>query len=66
MLHRKVIMAIADGSGDRPHSLLQHQTPLEYAHSPNLDRLATEGITGMIDLIGTGIPLSMFILKLQI
>lgn len=56
MLHRKVIMAIADGSGDRPHPLLQHQTPLEYAHTPSLDRLAAEGITGMINLIGTGIP----------
>lgn len=56
MLYRKVIMAIADGSGDRPHSLLDHKTPLEYANTPNLDRLASEGITGMIDLIGSGIP----------
>ncbi|MCM3337571.1 2,3-bisphosphoglycerate-independent phosphoglycerate mutase [Paenibacillus sp. MER TA 81-3] len=56
MLYRKVIMAIADGSGDRPHPLLGHKTPLEYAHTPNLDRLASEGITGMMDLIGSGIP----------
>lgn len=56
MLYRKVIMAIADGSGDRPHPLIQYKTPLEYAHTPSLDHLAKEGITGMIDLIGTGIP----------
>lgn len=43
MLHRKVIMAIADGSGDRPHPLLQHQTPLEHAHTPNLDRHENSG-----------------------
>ncbi|MGG4396073.1 2,3-bisphosphoglycerate-independent phosphoglycerate mutase [Paenibacillus thiaminolyticus] len=56
MLYRKVIMAIADGSGDRPHPLLNDKTPLEYADTPHLDRLAAEGITGMIDLIGSGIP----------
>ncbi|MCD9022048.1 2,3-bisphosphoglycerate-independent phosphoglycerate mutase [Cohnella silvisoli] len=56
MLHRKVILAIADGLGDRPHPLLEHKTPLEYAETPNLDRLASMGITGMMDLIGSGIP----------
>lgn len=56
MLKRKVIMAIADGLGDRPHSLLGGKTPLEYARTPNLDRLASEGITGMMDLISSGIP----------
>ena len=56
MLYRKVIMAIADGLGDRPHPLLGDRTPLEYARTPNLDRLASEGITGMMDLIASGIP----------
>jgi 2,3-bisphosphoglycerate-independent phosphoglycerate mutase len=56
MLHRKVIVAIADGLGDRPHPLLENQTPLEYAKTPNLDYLAKEGITGMMDLISPGIP----------
>ncbi|MBT2649417.1 2,3-bisphosphoglycerate-independent phosphoglycerate mutase [Bacillus sp. ISL-34] len=56
MLKRKVIMAIADGLGDRPHPLLESRTPLEYAHTPNLDRLASEGITGMMDPISSGIP----------
>ncbi|GIO06801.1 phosphoglycerate mutase [Brevibacillus reuszeri] len=56
MLQRKVIVAIADGVGDRPHPLLDYKTPLEYAHTPNLDRLAAEGITGMMNLISAGIP----------
>jgi 2,3-bisphosphoglycerate-independent phosphoglycerate mutase len=55
-LKRKVIMAIADGLGDRPHPLLGNKTPLEYARTPNLDRLAAEGITGMMDPIAPGIP----------
>ncbi|KWW17320.1 MULTISPECIES: 2,3-bisphosphoglycerate-independent phosphoglycerate mutase [Peribacillus] len=56
MLKRKVIMAIADGLGDRPHPLLEYKTPLEYAQTPNLDRLASEGITGMMNPISSGIP----------
>ncbi|MEH7252043.1 2,3-bisphosphoglycerate-independent phosphoglycerate mutase [Neobacillus niacini] len=56
MLNRKVIMAIADGLGDRPHPLLGGKTPLEHARTPNLDRLASEGINGMMDLIAPGIP----------
>ncbi|OPH59761.1 phosphoglycerate mutase [Paenibacillus ferrarius] len=56
MLKRKVILAIADGVGDRPHPLLNHETPLEYAQTPNLDYLATRGITGMMNLISPGIP----------
>lgn len=56
MMRRKVLMAIADGIGDRPHPLLDEQTPLEYAQTPNLDRLASKGITGMMDLIAPGIP----------
>ncbi|MEI3606619.1 2,3-bisphosphoglycerate-independent phosphoglycerate mutase [Pseudogracilibacillus sp. SE30717A] len=56
MLKRKVIMAIADGLGDRPSDILDNKTPLEYAKTPTLDRLAEQGITGMMDLISPGIP----------
>ncbi|UQZ81767.1 cofactor-independent phosphoglycerate mutase [Paenibacillus konkukensis] len=55
-MRRKVIVAIADGLGDRPHPLLHDKTPLESASRHHLDRLAMQGITGMIDLIGPGIP----------
>ena len=56
MTRRKLIVAIADGLGDRPHPLLGEKTPLEYARTPNLDRLALSGTTGMMDLIAPGIP----------
>lgn len=56
MLYRKVIMAIADGLGDRPHPLLGNLTPLQYANTPHLDRVASQGITGMMDLIEPGVP----------
>lgn len=56
MLRRKMILAIADGLGDRPHPKLGNLTPLQYADTPNLDRLAAEGISGMMDPIAPGIP----------
>ncbi|MGO4695978.1 2,3-bisphosphoglycerate-independent phosphoglycerate mutase [Paenibacillus sp. 2TAB26] len=55
-MNRKVILAIADGIGDLPHPLLENKTPLEYADTPNLDRLASTGVTGIMDLISPGIP----------
>ncbi len=52
---RKVIFLILDGLGDRPIPEFGHLTPLEKAHSPNLDRLAREGICGMVSVLGPGL-----------
>ena len=56
-MNKKVILAIADGIGDRPIPELDNQTPLEYAATPHLDRLAVEGASGIMDIIGPGIPI---------
>lgn len=56
MKKRKVIMAIADGIGDRPISSLQNKTPLESANTPHLDFISENGINGIVDLISPGIP----------
>lgn len=56
-LNKKVILAIADGIGDRPIPDLGNQTPLEYANTPHLDQLAKEGASGIVDIIGPGIPI---------
>lgn len=56
MVKRKVIMAIADGIGDRPNAILGNQTPLAYAHTPTLDYVAAKGLTGIVDLISPGTP----------
>lgn len=55
-MKRKVILAIADGIGDRPCEELGGMTPLEYAKTPTLDKLAKTGTTGIMDLLGPGIP----------
>lgn len=55
-MKKKVILAIADGVGDKPCEILGGLTPLEKAKTPNLDKLATQGITGIVDVVGAGIP----------
>ena len=52
----KGLMVIVDGMGDRSCPELQGQTPLEAAATPNLDRLARDGITGMVDPLLAGVP----------
>jgi len=49
---KKILFMICDGMGDR---LTEGQTPLEAAHIPNMDKLAKEGITGIMDTIRQGI-----------
>ncbi len=48
-------MMIYDGIGDRPVKELRGRTPLEVAKTPNLDRMACEGINGLMDTIAPGI-----------
>lgn len=56
MRKRQGILIISDGLGDRPIKALGGLTPLEYANTPNLDRLAREGCTGNVYPIAPGIP----------
>lgn len=49
-------MIIIDGLGDRPSRLLEDATPLEAAHTPNLDRLVSEGYCGQVDPFIAAMP----------
>lgn len=51
----KGIILIMDGMGDRPIKELGNKTPLEAANTPNMDKMAAEGITGIMDSIAPGI-----------
>ncbi len=51
----KILLLIADGLGDRPVKELGGKTPLEAAEKPNINRLAEEGMVGLIDPIKPGI-----------
>jgi len=52
---RKLLYVVLDGASDRPNSMLGGRTPLQYAHKPNIDRLAEKGITGLVYTVGEGI-----------
>ncbi|PAV09420.1 2,3-bisphosphoglycerate-independent phosphoglycerate mutase [Methanocorpusculum parvum] len=55
MTASKILLLIIDGVGDRPCRNLGNKTPLEAASLPNLDRLAAEGICGIMDPIAPGV-----------
>jgi len=50
----KYIVIIGDGMADEPLPELGGRTPLEYATTPNLDRLTREGACGMLRTIPKG------------
>ncbi len=55
MTASRVLLLVLDGISDRPCPELGGKTPLEAAETPVLDRLAREGICGIMDPIGPGI-----------
>lgn len=52
----KAVLVIGDGLGDRPIRSMDGKTPLEAARTPFLDKLAKEGVTGLLHIIAPGIP----------
>ena len=52
----KYVILLADGMADYPLDLLGGETPLEYARTPHMDRMASRGTLGLIDTIPPGLP----------
>ncbi|MDD3111323.1 MAG: phosphoglycerate mutase, partial [Methanofollis liminatans] len=44
----KYIVVLGDGMADEPIEELGGKTPLEYADTPNMDRVAREGACGLL------------------
>jgi 2,3-bisphosphoglycerate-independent phosphoglycerate mutase len=51
----KIVYVLLDGVGDLPHPDLNGTTPLDYAKTPNLDRMAKNGAMGEVISVGKGI-----------
>ena len=49
----KILLVVMDGLGG--YADAEHGTELEEANTPNLDALAAEGITGLVEPVGPGI-----------
>jgi len=52
---KKILYVVLDGLGDLPLKELGNKTPLEAALTPNMDRLAQNGRTGLVYSVGKGI-----------
>jgi 2,3-bisphosphoglycerate-independent phosphoglycerate mutase len=50
----KIILILLDGLGDRSYKILNHRTPLQAAHTPNLDQLARLGSNGLFHAASHG------------
>lgn len=50
----KYVVIIGDGMADRPIAELGNMTPLQKAHTPNMDRLAQQGTVGISHTIPQG------------
>ena len=53
---KKGVLLILDGVGDRGIAAFGGHTPLEAAHTPNMDRLISAGQGGLIDPLYPGVP----------
>lgn len=56
MDQKKIVLLICDGMADRPDKNHNNKTPLEVADKPNMDKIARDGICGIMNTIGYGIP----------
>ena len=50
----KYIIILGDGMADEPIESLGNKTPLQAAHTPNIDRIAALGRNGLLDTIPKG------------
>ena len=50
----KYLIVLGDGMADEPIAELGGKTPLEYADTPNLDRLSKKSEIGMVHTIPDG------------
>jgi 2,3-bisphosphoglycerate-independent phosphoglycerate mutase len=58
MTQRNGLIVILDGLGDRPIPDFDGATPLEAAHTPNMNALVSRGRCGLVDPLYPGVPVS--------
>ena len=51
----KYVILLGDGMADEPLADLGDKTPLQYARTPYMDRMASKGTLGLIDTIAPGL-----------
>lgn len=52
----KSIIILGDGMADEPIEALGGKTPMQYADTPYMDKLAALGVTGQMKTVGRRVP----------
>lgn len=52
----KILVLLGDGMSDEPCAELDGKTPLQAAHTPNMDRMAQHGQVGLAQTVPAGLP----------
>ena len=52
----KYVVLQGDGMADWPVETLEGKTPLEYARTPHMDRIASQGLLGLTHTIPSDFP----------
>ena len=62
----KTVLFLADGMADEPLEELDGKTPLEYAHTPNMDKIAETGASGTFLSLPKGFPTSSDVANMSV
>ena len=65
-MNKKAIIFLADGMADSPLEELHGLTPLEYAHTPAMDRIAAAGCSGTFLTLPAGLPTSSDVANMSV
>ena len=65
-MNTKAIIFLADGMADSPLQELNGLTPLEYAHTPAMDSIATAGCNGTFLTLPPGLPTSSDVANMSV
>ncbi len=62
----KTVLFLADGMADESLDELDGKTPVEYAHTPNMDRIAREGASGTFLTLPDAFPTSSDVANMSV
>lgn len=65
-MNQKAIIFLADGMADDPLMELGNKTPLEFANTPAMDRIAREGASGTFLTLPDGLPTSSDVANMSV
>lgn len=65
-MKKKAVIFLADGMADDPQESLGGKTPLEYAHTPGMDEIASLGVNGSFLTLPPNLPTSSDVANMSV